>query len=168
MKLPPAILNIEDRLSVMLGFVAGKYISPSGETCVDAMLCLYLNDDFKKFPYTIRYIDYDGGYCGRNYPFEEDVSVAMVLLETWYSYKIQPDYWVIPEIQVESLGLSSDFAREYLSRLEELRNCVVYFNRKEKSKIMVYGEHDDRHEEDRLFYPSKPNHDDVNYKGVTK
>lgn len=159
MKTPPLALESG---SYLIGYMRGDYIPPSRKTTTPAFLGFYLNKELEDSPYSFCYFNLEGGFVGHSSHFERDETVDRALMEAWYDYLIWPHYWQFaPKEEVEAQIADAHLRSEYVKRFARFQQIVEEFQLREMGRALAYGNDDHKYENDRLFYPQKPNRPDV-------
>lgn len=161
MKNPPFKLDSD---SYLMAHVMGEYSPPSRNTSVPAALGLYFNKDVNICPYSFCYFGEDDRFMGHSSLIRRDAPVERALLEAWYQYQVWPHYWqVCSEEETEGQISEPGLQLEYCKRLEQLRQTVLEFKRRDHARALVYRDNDAKREAGRLFYPTKPARPDVRH-----
>ena len=158
---PPLKTDSEGRIGRLLGYVAGSYRPPSGQSGTPAFLALYFNSDYAESPYSFVYQGRDGSWLGHRSPFVTDEVVERALLDAWWEFRLEPHFWNVlePDAVVEDGSSPSDLHAEYTRRLALFRRVVDEFRLQWQARGMIYGDDEARYESDRLFYPDPPAED---------
>jgi hypothetical protein len=151
-----------DSDSYLMAYVMGKYSPPSRNTSVPAALGLYFNKDVNTCPYSFCYFGEAGNFMGHCSHIRQDAPVERALLEAWHQYQVLPHYWEVCSKEETEGQLSEPELRiEYIRRLEQFRQTVEEFKRREFARALAYRGNDAKFEANRLFYPTKPADPDI-------